>query len=39
VIDPILYRLVDEDKDLARTATETGADPGLVRACADELAD
>jgi NAD+ synthase len=34
VIDPILYRLVDEDKDLARTATETGADPGLVRACA-----
>lgn len=34
VIDPILYRLVDEDKGLARTARETGADRDLVRACA-----
>jgi NAD+ synthase len=34
VIDPILYKLVDEDKGLTRTATETGADPDLVRACA-----
>jgi len=34
VIDPILHKLVDEDKGLTRTATETGADPDLVRACA-----
>lgn len=34
VIDPILYKLVEEDKGLTRTATETGADPDLVRACA-----
>jgi NAD+ synthase len=34
VIDPILYKLVDEDKGLTRTATETGANPDLVRACA-----
>jgi NAD+ synthase len=34
VIDPILYRLIDEDKGLSRTATETGADRDLVRACA-----
>ena len=34
VIDPILYRLVDEDKGLSQTASETGADQDLVRACA-----
>jgi NAD+ synthase len=39
VIDPILYKLVEEDKGLARTATETGADPDLVRACAKRHAN
>jgi len=38
VIDPILHRLVEEDKGLARTAAETGADPTLVRACAERHA-
>ncbi len=34
VIDRILYKLIEEDKGLTRTATETGADPDLVRECA-----
>jgi len=33
-IDGILYRLIDEDKGLTRTATEVGVEPDLVRACA-----
>jgi NAD+ synthase len=38
VIDPILYKLVEEDKGLTQTATETGSDPDLVRACAERHA-